>query len=407
MAKKNLKAKSKPKKEKKKTAKKTKKTKTAKTAKTTKTTKTTKETTKTKKKRNIQKTETTKNQIKNEKNHHKFILCSALGFDDILSKVIPLRNGKYGVLNESGDFIIFTINEKKEMVIDLSFQFLGSNLFCQLGNGIFVFNSFNYISFWELEGKKMNKLGEYKTIFGLVTYFMEPINDNFCAISGPNDIIEIIQFDKKKKNTVTYLDYKKSKSRHKKNENPLFMLSAEGVGCLYYQKKNNRLLASYFNNKLRVWNCDFSNNKYELFKEIEDVTNFKGKIIHELNNKILVGGKDVITILNNDIYEIIDFVDLGNYDYDIFSMEVIKYYNFKEFVVCGLRNGRILGVDIGKKKIEFNKKKINDTGKDNEINFKDGKVTFYGENISYITKVDNTNMILVASHDHTLKLFEY
>ena len=88
-------------------------------------------------------------------------------------------------------------------------------------------------------------------------------------------------------------------------------------------------------------------------------------------------------------------------------MEVVNYYNFKEFVICGLRNGRLLGVDILNKKIEFNKKKINDSGKDNEMNIKDGKISFYGENIAYITKVKNTNMILVASHDHTLKLIEY
>ena len=88
-------------------------------------------------------------------------------------------------------------------------------------------------------------------------------------------------------------------------------------------------------------------------------------------------------------------------------MEIIKYYNFKEFVVCGLRSGKILGVDITNKKIEFSKVKKNDTGKDNEMNIKEGKLTFYGENISYISKVGNSNMILVASHDHILKLFEY
>ena len=41
------------------------------------------------------------------------------------------------------------------------------------------------------------------------------------------------------------------------------------------------------------------------------------------------------------------------------------------------------------------------------MKIKDGKLSFYGENISYISKVDNTNLILVASHDHTLKLIEY
>ena len=137
------------------------------------------------------------------------------------------------------------------------------------------------------------------------------------------------------------------------------------------------------------------------------ITNFSGKIIHEMKNKILIGGRDVITILDNDNYEITDFVDLGNNGFDIFSIEIIKYYNFKEFVVCGLRNGKILGVDIANKRIEFVKTKKNDTGKDNEMNVKDGKLTFYGENISYLSKVGNTNMILVASHDHILKLIEY
>jgi hypothetical protein len=108
-----------------------------------------------------------------------------------------------------------------------------------------------------------------------------------------------------------------------------------------------------------------------------------------------------------DRYEITDFIDLGNNGYDIFSMELIKYYNFKEFAICGLRNGKILGVDIANKRIEFSKHKINDTGKDNEMIVKKGKLTFYGENISYISKVENTNMILVASHDHILKLIEY
>ena len=126
-----------------------------------------------------------------------------------------------------------------------------------------------------------------------------------------------------------------------------------------------------------------------------------------MKNKILIGGQDVITILNNDNYEIVDFVDLGNHCFEIFSMEIIKYYNFKEFVVCGLRNGKILGVDIINKKIEFTKIKKDKTQKDNEINVKDGKVTFYGENISYILKVEKSNMILVASHDHILKLYEY
>ena len=354
-------------------------------------------------------TPTPKSRIEKKEELHKFIIRSGLEFEDILSKVIPLKGGKYGVLSESGEFLIFSINNQQELKSELSFQFLGANLFCQLGNGKFVFNSFNYISIWELKGTKMIKLREYQTLFGLVTYSMEPINDNYCAISGPSDIIELIQYTNAKKLPVIYLDYQNSKSKEKKKikKNEMELLSYPGIGCLYYQKKHNRLLATHFSNILRVWNCDFSKNKYELFKEVEYVTNFSGKIIQEMKNKILVGGRGVITILNNDTYEIIDFVDLGNLAYEIFSMEIVKYYNFKEFVFCGLRNGRILGVDIINKKIEFNKKKINDTGKDNEINVKDGKLNFYGENIAYISKVENTNMILVASHDHTLKLIEY
>ena len=350
-----------------------------------------------------------KNQTQKKEEHHKFIIRSGLEFEDILSKVIPLQGGKYGVLSEGGEFVIFTINNKKELVCEISFQLSGANLFCQLGNGKFVFNSFNYIGIWELKSTKMNQLREYQSIFRLVTYSMEPINDNYCAISGPSDTIELIQYSDTKKIPVIYLDYNKSKlikkKKSKKNETEL--LSSEGIGCLYYQKKHSRLLATHFSNILRVWNCDFSKNKYELFKEVEYVMNYSGKIIHEMKNKILVGGKDIITILNNDTYEIIDCIDLGNSGYEIFSMEIIKYYNFKEFVVCGLSNGKILGVDVANKKIEFTKQKMNDTGKDNEINIKNGKLSFYGENISYISKVENTNMILVASHDHILKLIEY
>ena len=348
-----------------------------------------------------------KTEIKKEEKHHKFEIKSGLQFDDILSKVIPLKGGKYGVLSESGEFVIFTIDKKKEIKLDLSFQIQGANLFCQLGNGIFVFNSLDYITFWELKGTKLNQLAEYKTIFCIITYSMEPINDNIVAISGPNDTIELVKLTKSKKLNITYLDYKKSKSLSKKNKNKKNDSSPSGIGCLYYQKKHNRLLATHFNDILRVWNCNFEKDKYELFKEVNPISNFAGKIIHESKNKILIGGRDLITILNNDTYEITDFIDLGNNGYDIFSMELIKYYNFKEFAVCGLRNGKILGVDIDNKRIEFTKQKLNNTGKDNEMNVKNGKLTFYGENISYISKVEKENMILVASHDHTLKLFEY
>ena len=348
-----------------------------------------------------------KKTIKKEEKHHKFEIKSGIQFDDILSKVMPLKGGKYGVLSEGGEFVIFTIDKKKEIKLDLSFQIQGANLFCQLGNGIFVFNSLDYITFWELKGTKLNKLAEYETIFRIVTYSMEPINDNIVAISGPNDIIELVKLTKTKKINITYLDYKKSKSFIKNNKNKKIDTSPSGIGCLYYQKKHSRLLATHFNDILRIWNCDFSKDKYELYKEVNPISNFAGKIIHESKNKILIGGRDLITILNNDTYEITDFIDLGNNGYDIFSMELINYYNFKEFAICGLRNGKILGVDIDNKRIEFSKQKMNNTGKDNEMNVKNGKLTFYGENISYISKVEKENMILVASHDHTLKLFEY
>ena len=360
-----------------------------------------------KQQRNKKAPQTKKKTIKKEEKHHKFEIKSGIQFDDILSKVMPLKGGKYGVLSEGGEFVIFTIDKKKEIKLDLSFQIQGANLFCQLGNGIFVFNSLDYITFWELKGTKLNQLAEYETIFRIVTYSMEPINDNIVAISGPNDIIELVKLTKTKKINITYLDYKKSKSLIKKNKNKKIDTSPSGIGCLYYQKKHSRLLATHFNDILRIWNCDFSKDKYELYKEVNPISNFAGKIIHESKNKILIGGRDLITILNNDTYEITDFIDLGNNGYDIFSMELINYYNFKEFAICGLRNGKILGVDIDNKRIEFSKQKMNNTGKDNEMNVKNGKLTFYGENISYISKVEKENMILVASHDHTLKLFEY
>lgn len=360
-----------------------------------------------KQQRNKKTPQTKKKTIKKEEKHHKFEIKSGIQFDDILSKVMPLKGGKYGVLSEGGEFVIFTIDKKKEIKLDLSFQIQGANLFCQLGNGIFVFNSLDYITFWELKGIKLNQLAEYETIFRIVTYSMEPINDNIVAISGPNDIIELVKLTKTKKINIAYLDYKKSKSLIKKNKNKKIDTSPSGIGCLYYQKKHSRLLATHFNDILRIWNCDFSKDKYELYKEVNPISNFAGKIIHETKNKILIGGRDLITILNNDTYEITDFIDLGNNGYDIFSMELINYYNFKEFAICGLRNGKILGVDIDNKRIEFSKQKMNNTGKDNEMNVKNGKLTFYGENISYISKVEKENMILVASHDHTLKLFEY
>ena len=84
-----------------------------------------------------------------------------------------------------------------------------------------------------------------------------------------NDTIELIQYINAKKIPVIYVDFQNSKSKKtkksKKNEKELF--SPSGIGCLYYQKKHNRLLTTHFNNILRVWDCDFSKNKYELFKE--------------------------------------------------------------------------------------------------------------------------------------------
>lgn len=54
-----------------------------------------------------------KKETKKEEKHHKFILKSAFEFEDIISKAIPLKGGKYGALSESGEFLIFTINKKK------------------------------------------------------------------------------------------------------------------------------------------------------------------------------------------------------------------------------------------------------------------------------------------------------
>ena len=140
-----------------------------------------------------------KSEIQKKEEHHKFIIQSGLIFEDIVIKVIPLQGGKYGVLTEGGEFVIFSINNKEEIKTDISFNIICSNSFCQLGNGKFVFNSFNYVSLWELNGSYMNKLGEYQTIFGVAIYSMEPIGDNYCAISGPKDIIELVQFTNGKK----------------------------------------------------------------------------------------------------------------------------------------------------------------------------------------------------------------
>ena len=155
------------------------------------------------KKRKVKKVKKTitkppKKKKKKKENHHKFLLIGALQFEDVLSKVIPLKGGKFGALSESGEFLIFEVKDKG-FKCELSFEVPGANLFCQLGKGILVFNSFNFISFWELAGKTMNKICENETTFSLVTYFMEPINENICAISGPSDTIEIYNLKKTKK----------------------------------------------------------------------------------------------------------------------------------------------------------------------------------------------------------------
>lgn len=150
-----------------------------------------------------------------QKSHHNFTIKTGLKFEDILSKVIPLKGGKYGIICENGEFEIFSINNKKEFKTELSFNIPGANLFCQLGNGIFIFNRFNYITFWELKGKKFELLNEYESIFRVVIYSMEPIKENICAISGPSGIIELVKYTKAKKLPVIYLDYTKSKTKNK------------------------------------------------------------------------------------------------------------------------------------------------------------------------------------------------
>ena len=157
-----------------------------------------------------------KPEIQEKEKHHKFLIHSALLCDDILVKVIPLKGGNYGVLTESGQFVIFNINEKYEIKPELSFNIPCANSFCQLGNGKFVFNSYNYVSIWDLKGTKLNKLREYQTIFGIVIYSMEPINDNYCAISGPEDTIELIQYTNTKSIPVIYLNHQDFKNKKKK-----------------------------------------------------------------------------------------------------------------------------------------------------------------------------------------------
>ena len=68
----------------------------------------------------------------------------------------------------------------------------------------------------------------------------------------------------------------------------------------------------------------------------------KNSIAH--NGSIKLFNRGIINFTNDNI-------DLGNNCYEIFSMEIIKYYNFKEFAICGLRSGKLLGVDIANKKI--------------------------------------------------------
>ena len=97
-------------------------------------------------------TKSPKNQIQKKENHHKFLLVGALQFGDVLSKVIPLKGGKFGALSESEEFLIFEVKDKG-FKCELSFEVPGANLFCQLGNGILVFKRFNFIIFKELASK--------------------------------------------------------------------------------------------------------------------------------------------------------------------------------------------------------------------------------------------------------------
>lgn len=132
---------------------------------------------------------------------------------------------------------------KQGFKCELSFEVPDDNLFCQLGNGILVFNSFNFITFWESEGKTINKICEYETSFNLVTYFMEPINKNICAISGPSDTIEIYKFNKSKKINVSYLNYKKSsKLKNKKNKKKEALFEGNrGIVCYAFIIKKSRI----------------------------------------------------------------------------------------------------------------------------------------------------------------------
>ena len=54
-----------------------------------------------------------------------------IGIPDDADRAICLKGGKYGVLSESGEFITFTIDNKNEIKLDLSFQIQGANIFCQ------------------------------------------------------------------------------------------------------------------------------------------------------------------------------------------------------------------------------------------------------------------------------------
>jgi hypothetical protein len=66
--------------------------------------------------------------IKKEEKHHKFEIKSGLEFSDILVKVVPIKGGKYGVIDEGGEFVIFSINKVlciifNKIILSLNFNF--------------------------------------------------------------------------------------------------------------------------------------------------------------------------------------------------------------------------------------------------------------------------------------------
>ena len=72
-----------------------------------------------KQQRNKKTPQTKKKTIKKEEKHHKFEIKSGIQFDDILSKVMPLKGGKYGVLSEGGENYPFIMTIKYKNFEDL------------------------------------------------------------------------------------------------------------------------------------------------------------------------------------------------------------------------------------------------------------------------------------------------